>query len=187
MKKLKILLSLLLVIGFMPQTSAQAEGPKPFTVDELIKTGHFFFDATTSGLAYIIEENAKEYGLPNAYILGEEGSGAFIGGIRYGEGTLYTKTYEEQKIYWQGPTLGWDFGADGNKTMVLVYNLQSIDSIYRRFPGISGSAFFVGGLGMTVMKYGDIVLVPVRSGVGARVGLNVGYLKIRDKPTWNPF
>ena len=170
-----------------PSFSNDTARPKPFTMQEMVSKGHQFFDATSSGIAYIVESNGEKYGLPNGYILGEEGSGAFIGGVRYGEGTLYTKDVGEHKVYWQGPSLGWDFGADGNRTMMLVYNLGDIENIYQRFPGISGSAYLVGGLGMTVMKQGGVVLVPVRSGVGARLGVNLGYLKIRDKPTWNPF
>lgn len=187
---LKLIGTLMLAMMiYTPAGKALVQGgePKPFTVSELIKAGHHVFDAASSGFAYIIEENTKRHGLPNAYIVGEEGSVAFIGGLRYGEGTLHTRDGQRQKVFWQGPTVGWDFGADGNRMMILVYNLHNVQSIFRRFPGITGSAYFVGGLGMTVMKYGDTVLVPVRSGIGARAGVNVGYLKVRDKPTWNPF
>ncbi len=31
------------------------------------------------------------------------------------------------------------------------------------------------------------MIIPVRLGVGFRLGANVGYLKFTDSPTWNPF
>ncbi len=135
----------------------------------------------------MIEKIVGDRGLPNGYILGEEASGAFVGGLRYGEGTLFTKNAGDHKVYWQGPSVGWDFGGDGNRTMMLVYNLNNTDKIYKRFLGVSGSAYLIGGLGMTVMKRGKVVLVPVRTGVGARLGVNIGYLKMRRDATWNPF
>jgi len=168
------------------QTAALAQ-QQAYSNDELVNAGHQFFGQTSSGLATLIEKAVQQHGLPNGYILGEEGSGAFVGGLRYGEGLLYTKNAGDHKVFWQGPSVGWDFGGDGNRTMMLVYNLSSTDKIYRRYLGISGSAYLVGGLGMTVMKHGDTVLVPVRTGVGARLGVNVGYLKMRPYATWNPF
>ena len=158
-----------------------------YSGNEIVSAGHNFFGKATSGLASMIEKIVADRGLPNGYILGEEASGAFIGGLRYGEGTLFTKNAGDHKVFWQGPSLGWDFGGDGNRTMMLVYNLSDTDKLYKRFLGVSGSAYLVGGLGMTVMKRGRVVLVPVRTGVGARLGVNVGYLKLRRKATWNPF
>ena len=167
-----------------PAIAAKAQTYSP---NELVNAGHGFFGQTSSGLATLVEKAVQSYGLPNGYILGEEGSGALVAGLRYGEGTLFTKNAGDHKVYWQGPSIGWDFGGDGNRTMMLVYNLSNAQKIYRRYLGVSGSAYLVGGLGMTVMKHGDTVLVPVRTGVGARLGVNVGYLKLREKPTWNPF
>lgn len=129
----------------------------------------------------------SSYGEPNGYVLGEEGSGALIAGARYGEGNLYTRNAGTHKLFWQGPSVGWDFGADGARVMMLVYNLPTVNSLYTRFAGVNGSAYLVGGVGMTVLLNNEIVLVPVRAGVGARLGLNMGYLKFTDKPTWNPF
>jgi hypothetical protein len=166
---------------------ALAQEPQHYSNNELVNAGHGFFGSASSGLATLIERAVQDNGLPNGYILGEEGSGALIAGLRYGEGTLFTKNAGDHKVYWQGPSVGWDFGGDGNRTMMLVYNLTDTSKIYRRFLGVSGSAYLVGGLGMTVMKHGDTVLVPVRTGVGARLGVNVGYLKMRENPTWNPF
>ena len=71
--------------------------------------------------------------------------------------------------------------------MMLVYNLDDVPNLYNRFAGVAGSAYVVAGLGFNVLKNGNILLVPVRTGVGARLGVNVGYLKLTDRPTWNPF
>jgi hypothetical protein len=138
----------------------------------------------------LIERAVGQWGLPNGYVLGEEAGGAFFGGLRYGEGMLYTKNAGDLKVFWQGPSLGWDFGGDGARTMMLVYRLPATQAIYRRFGGISGSAYFVGGFGMTALTANNannnIVLVPIRSGVGLRLGANVGYLKFTPQATWNP-
>jgi hypothetical protein len=117
----------------------------------------------------------------------EEAGGAFIGGLRYGEGMLFTKNAGDLKVFWQGPTVGYDFGGDGARTMMLVYNLPSTPAIYQRFAGLSGSAYFIGGFGMTALTANDVVVVPIRSGVGFRLGANLGYLKFTPQSTWNPF
>ena len=129
----------------------------------------------------------SQWGLPNGYILGEEGSGAFVAGLRYGEGTLYTKNAGDLRVYWQGPSVGFDWGGDGARTMTLVYNLPATNAIYQRFAGIDGSAYIVGGFGMTALTANNIVLVPIRSGIGLRLGANIGYLKFTPRATWNPF
>ncbi|WP_157018707.1 DUF1134 domain-containing protein [Mesorhizobium xinjiangense] len=158
-----------------------------YTVQEIVDAGHGFFGATSGGLATAIEQIFSSYGLPNGYILGEEGSGAFIGGLTYGEGTLYTKNAGDHPLFWQGPSIGWDFGGQGSRLMILVYNLQSVDGVYRRYGGVAGSAYLVAGVGFNVLKNNDVLLVPVRTGVGARLGVNVGYLKLTPQATWNPF
>lgn len=158
-----------------------------YTAQEIVDSGHKFFGATSGGLATVVEKIFASYGLPNGYVLGEEGSGALVGGLTYGEGTLYTKNAGDHRVFWQGPSVGWDFGGQGSRTMILVYNLDSIDAVYGRFGGVAGSAYMVAGLGFNVMKNGRVLLVPVRTGVGARLGVNVGYLKVTDRPTWNPF
>ena len=121
------------------------------------------------------------------YILGQEAGGAWVAGLRYGEGILYTKNAGDLRVYWQGPSLGFDFGGDGARTMMLVYSLPATDAIYQRFVGINGSAYFIGGLGMTALAFNNIVVVPIRSGIGLRLGANVGYLKFTPTATWNPF
>jgi hypothetical protein len=175
-----------------PRTgSAQpAPGPNPqqnFTPGELVNAGHRFFGTLSRGLATVIETAVGQWGQPNGYVLGEEAGGAFFGGLRYGEGMLYTKNAGDLKVFWQGPTVGWDFGGEGARTMMLVYNLPATEAIYQRFAGIDGSAYLVGGFGMTALTANNVVLVPIRSGVGLRLGANVGYLKFTPTSTWNPF
>ena len=157
-----------------------------YSSNELIDSGHRFFGSVSKGLARIIERAVSEWGVPNGYVLGEEGGGAFIAGLRYGEGVLYTKNAGDLKVYWQGPSLGFDVGGEGARTMMLVYNLPATTAIYDRFGGIDGSAYFIGGFGMTALTSNRIVLVPIRSGLGFRLGANVGYLKFTPQSTWNP-
>ena len=139
------------------------------------------------GLAQVVEKAFSHWGQPNGYILGQEGGGAFIVGLRYGDGTLYTKNAGDRRVFWEGPSIGFDTGGEGARTMMLVYNLPATDAIYQRFAGVDGSAYFVGGFGMTALTADNIVLVPIRSGVGLRLGANIGYLKFTPKATWNPF
>jgi hypothetical protein len=174
------------------QTAPAPEQQQPaYSSGELVSAGQQFFGTISRGLASLIERAVGQWGLPNGYVLGEEGGGAFLGGLRYGEGTLYTKNAGDLKVFWQGPSLGWDFGGDGARTMMLVYSLPATQAIYQRFGGIGGSAYLVGGFGMTALTANNasnnIVLVPIRSGVGLRLGANVGYLKFTPQATWNPF
>jgi hypothetical protein len=162
-------------------------GPNFYGPDELVGAGHRFFGNVSRGLASVIERAVSQWGLPNGYILGEEGSGAFVAGLRYGEGTLYTKNAGDLRVYWQGPSVGFDWGGDGARTMTLVYNLPATAAIYQRFAGIDGSAYIIGGFGMTALTANNIVLVPIRSGLGLRLGANIGYLKYTPQATWNPF
>jgi hypothetical protein len=173
-------------------SAAHATTNDSYSADEIVLAGHRFFGEISGSLATLVERIVARYGLPNGYIIGQEGSGAFVGGLRYGDGTFYTKLEGQRPIYWQGPSLGFDFGGDGNRTMMLVYDLPSSLSIFRRFAGVNGSAYLVGGLGMTVLANSEIpehtvYVVPIRSGLGARLGINVGYLKFTPTPTWNPF
>jgi hypothetical protein len=175
-----------LAAGLAP-AAAQGQPPQNYSTNELVSKGHSFFGSVSRGLALSIEKAISQWGQPNGYILGQEGAGAFIGGLRYGEGVLYTRNAGDLKVYWQGPSVGWDFGGDGARTMILVYNLKSVEDIFRRFGGISGSAYLVAGFGMTALGADGIVVVPIRSGVGVRLGANLGYLKFTPNPTWNPF
>lgn len=181
-----IALVAVLFVGLAQQAAAQDRGGT-YSSQELVRTGHKFFGTVSGGLATVIEEAISRYGQPNGYILGEEGGGAFVGGLRYGEGQLNTRDRGRTKVYWQGPSIGWDFGGEGARTMMLVYNLPSVDALYQRFGGVDGSAYFIGGFGMTALVADKIIVVPVRSGLGLRLGVNIGYLKFTPQATWNPF
>jgi hypothetical protein len=174
--------------GNPPPPPPQA-GPPPnqYSSNEIVDTGHRFFGTVARGLAQIVEKAGSQWGLPNGYILGQEAGGAVVAGLRYGEGTLYTKNAGDLRVFWQGPSVGFDFGGEGARTMMLVYSLPATEAIYQRFAGIDGSAYFVGGLGMTALTANNMVVVPIRSGVGLRLGANVGYLKFTPTSTWNPF
>jgi len=162
-------------------------GPNSFNSNELVESGHQFFGTASRGLASALEEAVRRWGEPNGYILGQEASGAIIGGLRYGEGKLFTRNAGQRKIFWQGPSVGFDFGGEGARTMMLVYNMPFTDALYKRFVGIDGSAYFIGGFGVTALAADEMVIVPIRTGVGARLGVNMGYLKFTPEPTWNPF
>jgi hypothetical protein len=161
--------------------------PGEFSSSEIVANGHRFFGSVSRGLAGVVEEATRRWGKPNGYVLGQEASGAFIGGLRYGEGVMYTRNAGDLKVFWQGPSLGFDAGADGDRTMMLIYNLPSKEAIFRRYGGVDGSAYLVGGFGMTALVNEDVYVVPIRSGLGARLGLNVSYLKFTPSSTWNPF
>jgi hypothetical protein len=165
----------------------EAQDQGTFSRDEMLETGHRFFGKVSIGFAHAIEYTFQRAGRPNGYILGEEAGGAFIAGVRYGEGTLYTRDAGDYKVYWQGPSLGYDFGGDGSKTMVLVYDLRSPGEIFQTYGGLEGSAYLVGGVGVTFLARDHVTLAPIRSGVGLRLGANIGYLKYTREPTWNPF
>ena len=173
--------------GAQPRQQAQEGGPQRYSSNEILDTGHKFFGGVSRGLAQVVERAFSTWGQPNGYVLGQEGGGAIIGGLRYGEGTLYTKNAGDLRVYWQGPTVGWDVGGEGARTMMLIYNLPATGAIYQRFAGVDGSAYLVGGVGMTALTAGGIVVVPIRAGVGLRLGANVGYLKFTPQATWNPF
>ena len=163
-------------------------GRASYSENEVVDAGHRFFGTLSTGLAKAIQWAFKKSGRPNGYILGEDAGGAFIAGLRYGEGKLYTKNYGVRRVFWQGPSVGYDFGGDGNRTMTLVYNLRSPNGIYRRFGGVQGAAYLVGGVSVQFLRGGrDMTLAPIRTGVGVRLGANIGYLKYTRRPTWNPF
>ena len=167
--------------------ASRTNSAETFSTEEITVAGHQFFGKASRGLAKAVEYVFQSQGEPTAYIVGEEGAGAFVGGLRYGEGTIYYKDGTKQKIYWQGPSVGFDFGANGSRSMVLVYNSSGPEDLYERFGGVEGSAYLIGGLGVNFQKHDDIIMAPIRTGVGARLGANVGYLKYSRKPNWNPF
>ena len=179
-----------------PPPPQQQPGPPPppsphrkdtFGPDEIVREGHRFFGTVSRGLAQVVEAAFSKWGEPNGYVLGQEGSGAFVVGLRYGDGKLFTRNAGDRRVFWEGPSVGFDTGGEGARTMMLIYNLPATDAIYQRFAGIDGSAYFIGGFGMTALTANNIVVVPIRSGVGLRLGANIGYLKFTPKATWNPF
>ena len=162
-------------------------GPQTYTQDETLDAAKNFFGGTTEGLAKAIEKTFSENGRPDAYIVGNEGSGAFFFGLRYGQGTLYYKGGGSMKVYWQGPSVGWDFGGNASKVFTLVYNLHWTRDLFQRFPGVDGSLYFVAGVGLNYQRADNITLAPIRTGVGLRAGANVGYLSYTDRQSWFPF
>jgi len=191
MRRIFRIAGFIVLLCFGAEPSAAQSTPQQANADyspgEIVDAGSRFFGGVSSGLAHLVEHAVSQWGLPNGYILGQEATGAFVGGLRYGKGTLYTKNAGDLPVFWQGPSLGWDFGGDGARTMMLVYNLPATAAVYQRFGGVAGSAYFVGGLGMTVLSADNMVVVPIRSGLGLRLGANIGYLKFTPDPTWNPF
>ena len=185
------ILGIVLLVGLHVEPSMaqpiRQEARSSYAPDEIVDAGSHFFGGVSSGLARLVEHSVTQWGLPNGYILGQEAGGAFVGGVRYGKGVLYTKDAGDLPVYWQGPSLGWDFGGDGARTMMLVYHLPATVAVYQRFGGVAGSAYFIGGLGMTVLAANNIVVIPIRSDVGLRLGANMGYIKFTPQPTWNPF
>ena len=181
MRVLRSLLILALLIG-LPIATARAQSPERYSSNEILDAGHRLFGGVSRGLASVVERAFSTWGQPNGYVLGQEGGGAFIGGLRYGEGTLYTKNAGDLRVYWQGPTLGWDVGGEGARSMMLVYSLPSTRAIYQRFAGVDGSAYLVGGVGMTALTASGIVVVPSRNPTPERIGTTTMPLA-----TWNPF
>jgi hypothetical protein len=183
----RLLGAMLLALSLLSAASAPAAAQSnSYSSDELIREGHSFFGGVSEGLATLVERSIAQYGLPNGYILGQEGSGAIFVGARFGEGQLHTKNAGQHPVFWQGPSLGFDIGGSGDRVMMLVYNLPDVSAMYQRFPGVAGSAHVVAGFGMTVLGINNIYVVPIVSGVGARLGINIGYLSFTDRPTWLP-
>ncbi|NQV21534.1 MAG: DUF1134 domain-containing protein [Rhodospirillales bacterium] len=164
----------------------QADGD---TYDEgtIFDAASNFFGGSTEGLAKVIQKVFNDLGQPNAYIAGEEISGAFVVGLRYGDGKLTHIKLGERRVYWKGPSAGFDFGGNASKSFTLIYHLNELDPLFQRFPGIDGSIYYVGGVGVNYQQRNDIILAPIRLGVGLRAGVNVGYLHYTENRSWNPF
>ena len=167
-------------------TPANAPGTT-FQRDDLIGAAEGVFGRGAEGLARLIENILRDQGEPTAYIVGREASGAFVLGLRYGSGTLHHRVEGTMPAYWTGPSIGFDAGANGGSTFVLVYNLHASDDLFHRFPAGEGAAYLVGGFNASYLRRGDIVLIPIRMGVGARLGINVGYMKFSHRQNWLPF
>jgi hypothetical protein len=158
-----------------------------YTIDEIREATRGFFGTISTNLASVLEHAFRKSGRPTAYVLGTEGGGAFLAGVRYGSGTLYLRAGGTEKIYWHGPSIGSDFGAEGSRTLFLIYRLKEPSGLYRGFTGIDGTAYLVGGVGITFLKGGDVIMAPIRSGLGLRLGASIGYVRFTPRPTWNPF
>ena len=171
-------------------SEAPADPNQPGTTykqDDLIGVAEGVFGKGAKGVAEVIQDVLKKQGEPNAYIVGREGGGALVVGVRYGSGTLFHKVEGQRPVYWTGPSIGFDAGASAGSTFVLVYNLYNTDDLYHRFPAGEGQAYLIGGFNVSYMRRGNIVLIPVRSGVGLRLGVNAGYMKFSAKHKWLPF
>jgi hypothetical protein len=155
--------------------------------DDVISAAEGVFGKGTEGLAAMIEKILEDQGQPSAYIAGREAGGAFVVGLRYGSGTMRHKVEGDRPVYWTGPSIGFDAGADANKVFILVYNLHDGQDLFRRYPAAEGRAYVVGGFTASYLRRNDIVLIPVRLGVGLRLGLNAGYLSFSEKSKWLPF
>ena len=172
-----------------PEPEPQYPANRPaetFSRDEIVNSVSDFMGVTAEAAGAAIERVFAQNGRPTGYIAGEEVSGAFIGGVRYGKGLLYMKRRPSQEVFWQGPSVGWDFGGNGSRCFTLCYNLQYGDAIYRRFPGVEGTAYFIGGLGVNYQRADEITLAPMRAGVGLRLGANIGYLSYSRTRHWLP-
>lgn len=158
-----------------------------YSKSEIVNKVAGFFGVAAKTAAEIVEHIFADLGRPNAYITGDEGSGAIGVGLRYGKGTMYRKNYKNQRVYWQGPSVGFDIGGNASKCFTLVYQIRRQEEIYQRFPGVEGSAYFIGGLGVNYQRSGRISLAPIRAGVGFRTGVNVGYLSYTRERDILPF
>lgn len=161
--------------------------PATYQDDDLLGAAEGVFGKGAEGLGKLIEDILKKQGKPNGYIVGREGGGAFIVGLRYGSGTLNHKVEGQKPVYWTGPSIGLDAGANAGSTFVLVYNLYDSEDLYKRFPSGEGVAYLVGGFNASYLRRGDVVLIPIRVGAGLRLGANVGYMKFSKKQRWLPF
>ncbi|ADE14606.1 conserved hypothetical protein [Nitrosococcus halophilus Nc 4] len=158
-----------------------------YSEETIIDAASEFFGKTTKALAQAIEKVFEEQGRPNGYITGTEGGGAIGVGLRYGEGVLHTKRGGRNKVYWQGPSVGFDFGGNLSKVFTLVYHLGDIDDLFQRIPGVDGSLYLVGGISVNYQQTGDLILAPIRTGVGWRAGASIGYVHYTRKKSWIPF
>jgi hypothetical protein len=173
--------------GLTTSALAQDDAEDTFTENEVVDAVADFFDITSEAAAEVVARVFDDLGEPNGYITGSEGSGAIGVGLRYGEGNLVTATGQERRVFWQGPSIGFDAGGNASQVFTLVYNIQDADDIYRRFPGVEGSYYFIAGIGVNYQRAENITLVPMRTGVGLRAGANVGYLSYSRRRSWLPF
>lgn len=171
-----------------PNPSDPGQGPaEPFTREEMVNNVSDFLGVTAEAAGGAIERVFRENGRPTAYIAGQEASGAISIGARYGKGLLYMKNREPMEVFWQGPSVGWDLGGNASRVFTLCYNLQYPEILFQRFPGVEGSAYLVGGVGVNYLRSDEVILAPIRAGVGLRLGANIGYLGFSRKRRAWPF
>ena len=170
-----------------PATTAPATADSTVPREDVFTAAEGLFGRGAEGLGGILENILRDQGEPTAYISGQEAGGAFIFGVRYGSGTMHHQVEGDRAVYWTGPSIGFDVGADANKVFVLVYNLHDSQDLFKRYPGAEGHAYFVGGFNAQYMRRGDVVLIPIRLGVGMRLGVNAGYMRFSERNRWVPF
>lgn len=181
----KSLLVVLMLFVFSAH-AVLADDTDKYDRETIISEASSYLGSGAEGLASVIEKAFEDHGQPDGYIKGREASGAVVVGLRYGDGEIFLKNGYSRIIHWQGPSVGFDWGGNASKVFMLVYNLPSVESVFQRFPGVDGSLYFVGGAGLNYVQRDDIVVAPIRLGVGWRVGASVGYLKFTPEKTWNP-
>jgi hypothetical protein len=163
------------------------EQPQTYTRDEIVSAAKGFFGNASADIAKLIERSFSDYGEPVAYIEGEEGAGAFVVGLRYGQGYLQYKGGGRGPVFWQGPSIGFDYGGNASKVFTLVYNLRKTDQLFQRYPGVDGSLYVIAGFGLNYQRSDDVTLAPIRTGVGLRAGASVGYVHYTREPRYLPF
>jgi len=181
-----LLIPLIVAFAALPAIGAEKKDADTYNQDSVLKDASEFFGEKTEGLAKVIEKAFKDHGRPNAYIKGEEAGGAFVAGLRYGDGTLVTKSGKSKKVYWSGPSIGFDYGANAAKVFVLVYNLKDTDKLFQRYTAVDGSFYFVAGAGINYQQRNDVILAPIRLGVGLRAGGSIGYMNYTKTKTYIP-
>jgi len=177
----------LMLAGGLTTSAVAQDAEDTYSENEVVDAVADFFDITSEAAAEVVARVFDDLGEPNGYIVGSEGSGAIGVGLRYGEGNLHTASGAERRVFWQGPSIGFDAGGNASQVFTLVYNIGDADDIYRRFPGVEGSYYFVAGIGVNYQRAEGITLVPMRTGVGLRAGANVGYLSYSRRRSWLPF
>lgn len=183
----KILFLFLFTVANAYAAAAEVKQADTYDQDTVLSEARQFFGEAAEDLAKVIAKAFQDYGRPNGYIKGEEAAGALGVGLRYGDGTLYMVDGQTRKLHWQGPSIGLDFGGAASKVLILVYKLPSANKIYDQYTGVEGSLFFVAGAGINYLKKDDVVLSPIRVGLGWRQGANIGYINITREKTWKPF
>ena len=182
------------LLSALPARAADERGPDGkesdkdwrYTADEITNAGANFFGITTEAMAKGVQHVFGDLGQPDAYIKGDEGSGAFVVGFRYGSGWLVRKSREPKEVFWRGPSVGFDVGGNASKCFTLIYNLREDDRLFQRFPGVEGSFYLVAGLGINYLRSGGVTLAPMRTGVGLRAGVNAHYQVYSNRRDWFP-